>query len=53
MKAELNLTPEEFRRLLVILHDTAIDAEDDGRENSVESKVLWKVVRQLQAQVEE
>ena len=47
---KLNLTPKEVDQLETVLHDAAIDLEDDGRRGNPDAKLLWKVINQLREQ---
>jgi hypothetical protein len=44
---QVTLTERQWHLLIAVIHDRAVDAEDDGRDNSPESKVLWELYRQL------
>lgn len=49
MKIILDLTAAEVEKLSSLLHDVAVDSEDDGNEGNPNVKLLWKVLKQIDA----
>ena len=47
MKIVLELTEAERQKLQALLHDAAVDSEDEGRQGNPDARLLWKVYKQL------